>query len=126
MTLLSDLFLFFLQDVKAYNDEKSVDFDLILSEENMLAARQEGFLKKFKLTTTIATSNMHLFDKKGVIKKYVTPEQSKKRSNLFSFCFLFSSLEYILMLHLTLQSLKSSLTSGLNTMRRERLEKLKL
>jgi DNA topoisomerase-2 len=65
----------FFQDVKAYNDEKSVDFDLILSEENMLAARQEGFLKKFKLTTTIATSNMHLFDKKGVIKKYVTPEQ---------------------------------------------------
>ncbi|EFH59729.1 hypothetical protein ARALYDRAFT_898932 [Arabidopsis lyrata subsp. lyrata] len=65
----------FFQDVKAYNDDKSVDFDLILSEENMLAARQEGFLKKFKLTTTIATSNMHLFDRKGVIKKYATPEQ---------------------------------------------------
>ncbi|KAG7578464.1 C-terminal associated domain of TOPRIM [Arabidopsis thaliana x Arabidopsis arenosa] len=65
----------FFQDIKAYNDDKSVDFDLILSEENMLAARQEGFLKKLKLTTTIATSNMHLFDKKGVIKKYATPEQ---------------------------------------------------
>ncbi|CAL9220037.1 unnamed protein product [Arabidopsis halleri] len=31
--------------------------------QNMLAARQEGFLKKFNLTTTIATSNMHLFNK---------------------------------------------------------------
>ncbi|CAH8259763.1 unnamed protein product [Arabidopsis lyrata] len=41
----------------------------------MLAARQEGFLKKFNLTTTSATSNMHLFDKEGVIKKYATPEQ---------------------------------------------------
>lgn len=42
----------------------------------MLMAKQEGLLKKFKLTTTISTSNMHLFDPKGVIKKYDNPEQS--------------------------------------------------
>ncbi|XP_006296839.2 DNA topoisomerase 2, partial [Capsella rubella] len=65
----------FIQDIRAYNDHASVDFDIKLSEENMLEARQEGFLKKFKLTTTISTSNMHLFDKKGVIKKYASPEQ---------------------------------------------------
>ncbi|XP_010512994.1 PREDICTED: DNA topoisomerase 2 isoform X2 [Camelina sativa] len=65
----------FLQDVRSYSDTSSVSFDLKLSEENMLEARQEGFLKKFKLTTTISTSNMHLFDKKGVIKKYASSEQ---------------------------------------------------
>ncbi|CAL5420288.1 unnamed protein product [Camellia sinensis] len=46
-----------------------------MSEENLIMAKQEGLLKKFKLTTTISTSNMHLFDPKGVIKKYETPEQ---------------------------------------------------
>lgn len=45
-------------------------------------AKQEGLLKKFKLTTTISTSNMHLFDSKGVIKKYDNPEQSMYFSQL--------------------------------------------
>ncbi|KFK39689.1 hypothetical protein AALP_AA3G276300, partial [Arabis alpina] len=58
-----------------YHDDASVDFKIILSEENMTVARQEGFLKTFKLTTTIGTTNMHLFDEYGVIKKYATPEQ---------------------------------------------------
>ncbi|KAL1223306.1 DNA topoisomerase 2 [Cardamine amara subsp. amara] len=64
-----------LQDHRNHSDNVSVEFDLILTEENMAVARKEGFLKAFKLTTTISTSNMHLFDKKGVIKKYATPEQ---------------------------------------------------
>lgn len=42
----------------------------------MILAMQEGLKKKFKLTTTVSTSNMHLFDANGVIKKYDTPEQS--------------------------------------------------
>ncbi|GJW01568.1 DNA topoisomerase 2 [Tanacetum coccineum] len=46
-----------------------------MTEDQMNTARQEGFLKKFKLTTTLSTSNMHLFDANGVIKKYDTPEQ---------------------------------------------------
>lgn len=57
-------------------DDVIVEFDIYLSEENFTRAKQEGLLKKFKLTTTISTSNMHLFDPKGVIKKYDTPEQS--------------------------------------------------
>lgn len=32
-----------------------------------------GIMKKFKLETTISTSNMHLFDAKGRIRKYETP-----------------------------------------------------
>lgn len=65
----------YFQSVKAYNDDRSVDFELHLSEENMMMARQEGILKFLKLTTTIATTNMHLFDENNLIKKYATPEQ---------------------------------------------------
>lgn len=65
-----------MQDYKEHNDDTTVHFEVILSEENLAMAKQEGLLKKFKLTSTISTSNMHLFDPKGVIKKYDTPEQS--------------------------------------------------
>ncbi|KAK1306769.1 DNA topoisomerase 2 [Acorus calamus] len=65
----------FIKDYREHNDDVSVHFDVILSEENMNIARQEGLMKKFKLTTTISTSNMHLFDSNGVIKKYDTPDQ---------------------------------------------------
>ncbi|WMV10796.1 hypothetical protein MTR67_004181 [Solanum verrucosum] len=65
----------FIKEVKAYGDENSVCFEVIMSEENLLLAQQEGLLKKFKLTTTISTSNMHLFDSKGKIKKYDAPEE---------------------------------------------------
>ncbi|MCD9645177.1 DNA topoisomerase 2 [Datura stramonium] len=65
----------FIKEVRAYGDENSVCFEVIMSEENLLLAQQEGLLKKFKLTTTISTSNMHLFDSKGKIKKYDNPEE---------------------------------------------------
>uniref|UniRef100_A0A7N0TUR6 DNA topoisomerase 2 n=1 Tax=Kalanchoe fedtschenkoi TaxID=63787 RepID=A0A7N0TUR6_KALFE len=65
----------FIEDVREHSDDASVHFEIILSEENMKMALQESLYKKFKLTTTISTSNMHLFDAKGVIKKYDNPEQ---------------------------------------------------
>ncbi|KAJ4833336.1 DNA topoisomerase 2 [Turnera subulata] len=65
----------FVKDFKKYGDDASVDFEVLLSEENMMIALQEGLLKKFKLTSSISTCNMHLFDPTGVIKKYDTPEQ---------------------------------------------------
>ncbi|WOK99050.1 DNA topoisomerase 2-like [Canna indica] len=65
----------FIKDYREYNDDKTVNFEVSLTEENMNIARQEGLEKKFKLTTTISTTNMHLFDAKGVIKKYDNPEQ---------------------------------------------------
>ncbi|KAK4770618.1 hypothetical protein SAY87_031150 [Trapa incisa] len=65
----------FIKEFKQYSDDISVHFEIVLSEENMMVAKQEGLLKKFKLTSSISTSNMHLFDAKGVIKKYDTPEQ---------------------------------------------------
>lgn len=67
--------IFVFQDYKEYNTDTRVHFEVSLSEENMKIALQEGLLKKFTLTTTVNTSNMHLFDSKGIIHKYETPEQ---------------------------------------------------
>lgn len=57
-------------------DANDVYIDVTLSEVNMNIAKQEGLEKKFKLTTTFGTTNMHLFDSDGKIRKYDTPEQS--------------------------------------------------
>ncbi|KAI9169979.1 hypothetical protein LWI28_020463 [Acer negundo] len=65
----------FIDGFRQYSDDTTVHFEVFLSEEKMMLAKQEGLLKKFKLTTTISTSNMHLFDSSGVIKKYDVPEQ---------------------------------------------------
>ncbi|CAL5380329.1 unnamed protein product [Camellia sinensis] len=72
--LLAEGLNLLLWDYKEHNNDTTVHFEVIMSE-NLIMAKQEGSLKKFKLTTTISTSNMHLFDPKGVIKKYETPEQ---------------------------------------------------
>ncbi|XP_068651823.1 DNA topoisomerase 2-like [Aristolochia californica] len=53
----------------------SIRFDIFLTEETMKSVKQEGLMKKFRLTSTSSTSNMHLFDSTGVIKKYDNPEQ---------------------------------------------------
>ncbi|KVI00753.1 Arginine repressor C-terminal-like domain-containing protein [Cynara cardunculus var. scolymus] len=66
----------FIEEYMAHNDDTTVNFEVIMSAEQMNNARQEGFLKKFKLTSNLNTSNMHLFDANGVIKKYDTPEQT--------------------------------------------------
>ncbi|KAL3726570.1 hypothetical protein ACJRO7_031468 [Eucalyptus globulus] len=65
----------FVKEFRQYSDDVTVHFEVMLTEENMMIAKQEGLLKKFKLTSTISTSNMHLFDSNGVIKKYDSPEQ---------------------------------------------------
>ncbi|KAG8391224.1 hypothetical protein BUALT_Bualt01G0165600 [Buddleja alternifolia] len=66
----------FIEGCSDYSTVEMAHFLVYLSADNLLAAKQEGLLKKFKLTTSISTSNMHLFDSKGVIKKYDTPEQT--------------------------------------------------
>ncbi|KAF8016230.1 hypothetical protein BT93_H1671 [Corymbia citriodora subsp. variegata] len=65
----------FVKEFRQYSDDVTVHFEVMLTEENMMIAKQEGLMKKFKLTSTISTSNMHLFDSNGVIKKYDSPEQ---------------------------------------------------
>jgi len=65
----------FIEDVTAQGDNEDIYIEIQLSEGNMNIAKEEGLVKKFKLTTTIGTSNMHLFDSNGKIRKYDTPEQ---------------------------------------------------
>ncbi|XP_006647737.2 DNA topoisomerase 2 [Oryza brachyantha] len=64
----------FIEVFDTHSDDKNVEFLITLSKENMAIAKQEGLEKKFKLTTTIGTTNMHLFDSNGKIRKYDTPE----------------------------------------------------
>ncbi|KAL5543375.1 hypothetical protein UlMin_007159 [Ulmus minor] len=65
----------FIEGFTQHSDHSTVDILVHMSEETLMAAKQEGLFKKLKLTTTISTSNMHLFDSNGIIKKYDTPEQ---------------------------------------------------
>lgn len=68
--------LYCLQDLWDYSTNDTVHFEFILSRTNYNLAKQEGLLKRFKLTSTLSTSNMHLFDEDNKIVKYDCPEQS--------------------------------------------------
>ncbi|KAL6911837.1 hypothetical protein ACP4OV_000642 [Aristida adscensionis] len=68
----------FIEDFTSQGDNNDVFYDLTLSEANMNIAIEEGLTKKFKLTTTMGTTNMHLFNSDGKIQKYDTPEQILK------------------------------------------------
>ena len=69
-----------LQDFRQNGDDATIDILVRLKQDKITAIKQECLLKKFKLTRTISTSNMHLFDAEGKIKKYDNPEQSIKPS----------------------------------------------
>lgn len=72
-----------MQDYRDNGGDFTVQFTVQLSEERMREAEAAGLLKKFKLTTTVSTSNMHLFNHAGKITKYDTPEQSEQRAFRF-------------------------------------------
>jgi DNA topoisomerase-2 len=59
-----------IKDYKEYHTDAKVNFLISLTEENMKAALNEGLESKFKLTTTISTSNLVCHDLEGRIKKY--------------------------------------------------------
>ncbi|KAI9145964.1 DNA topoisomerase [Paraphysoderma sedebokerense] len=65
----------FIKDYKEYHTDSTVHFIVSLTEENMMKAEVEGLEKKFKLSTTMTTSNMVCFDEEGRIKKYNAPEE---------------------------------------------------
>ncbi|KAH7306210.1 hypothetical protein KP509_22G002000 [Ceratopteris richardii] len=65
----------FIRDYREHNTDTRVNFEVQLSEENMAISLAEGIPKKFKLTTIISTSNMHLFDAGGHIRKFESPEE---------------------------------------------------
>eukprot|EP00894_Picocystis_sp_ML_P000600 jgi/Pico_ML_1/51117/g2201.t2 len=65
----------FITDYKEYHTDTSVHFIVTLPAEKMQEALSIGLEKKFKLTTTVSTSNMHLFNADGLITKYASAEE---------------------------------------------------
>jgi DNA topoisomerase-2 len=61
-----------------YNTHKNVHFIVRLEDKFMKQALDEGLEEKFKLTKTIATSNLVAFDREGRITKYATVEDILK------------------------------------------------
>lgn len=46
-----------------------------MSDKDIKAAEEEGLEKRFKMMTTISTSNMVCFDLNGKIRKYSSAEE---------------------------------------------------
>ena len=64
----------FIKDYKDYNTHDSVHFIIQMEEKHMNAAVSEGLVEKFKLTKSVATSNLVAFDPEGRITKYANVE----------------------------------------------------
>lgn len=67
----------FISDFKSNSTDHHVNFIITFPNENILSnlIKSEEIEKKLKLTQNINTSNMHLFDHNGIIKKYNSPEE---------------------------------------------------
>ena len=68
----------FIKDYDDYNTHRDVHFIIRMEEKQMKAALDEGLEEKFKLTKSIATSNLVAFDAEGRITKYATVEDIMK------------------------------------------------
>jgi DNA topoisomerase-2 len=68
----------FIKDYKDYNTHKDVNFIIQMEEKHLAAAIEEGLEEKFKLSKSIATSNLVAFDAEGRITKYATVEDILK------------------------------------------------
>ena len=65
-----------IKDFKENHTDATVSFTVICAKEliDKFEMEPKGLLGKFKLTGSVSTSNMHLFDAEGRITKYNTPE----------------------------------------------------
>jgi DNA topoisomerase II len=59
-----------LTDVREYHTDTTVSFTLKMAEGQMAAAMKKGLHKVLKLTSSVATTNMTLFDEQGRIQKH--------------------------------------------------------
>ena len=64
----------FIKDYKDYNTHDTVHFIIQLDEKHMKSAIDDGLVEKFKLTRSVATSNLVAFDPEGRITKYANVE----------------------------------------------------
>ncbi|KAJ1971923.1 DNA topoisomerase 2, partial [Dimargaris verticillata] len=65
----------FVKDYVNHSGVYSVQITVKLSDQEMRKAEAEGLEKRFRLTSTLSTSNMICFDKNGRIKKYESPQE---------------------------------------------------
>ena len=63
---------------REHHTDTTVDFTVTLTEAGVQAANEKGIMNFFKLSTKMSTSNMMLFDDKGIISKYDSPEHIMK------------------------------------------------
>ena len=68
----------FIKDYDDYNTHKDVHFVIRMEDKHMKLALEEGLEEKFKLTRSIATSNLVAFDAEGRITKYANVEDIMK------------------------------------------------
>ncbi|KAH2290117.1 DNA topoisomerase 2 [Aspergillus fumigatus] len=68
----------FIKDYKDYNTHTKVHFVIQMDEKNLQSAREEGLEEKFKLSKTIATTNLVAFDPEGRITKYASVDEILK------------------------------------------------
>lgn len=68
----------FIKDYDDYNTHTDVHFVIKMEEKHMKAALEEGLEEKFKLSKSIATSNLVAFDAEGRISKYASVEDILK------------------------------------------------
>ncbi|KAL8775572.1 MAG: hypothetical protein Q9209_000068 [Squamulea sp. 1 TL-2023] len=68
----------FIKDYDDYNTHLDVNFIIRMEEKYMEAALKEGLEEKFKLSRTLATSNLVAFDPEGRITKYANVEDILK------------------------------------------------
>ncbi|KAJ5190194.1 DNA topoisomerase II eukaryotic-type [Penicillium cinerascens] len=68
----------FIKDYRDYNTHSKVHFVIQLDEKNMKSALSGGLEEKFKLSKTIATTNLVAFDPEGRITKYSTVDDILK------------------------------------------------
>ena len=68
----------FIKDYDDYNTQQDVHFVIRMEDKHMNAALEEGLEEKFKLTRSIATSNLVAFDPEGRITKYASVEDILK------------------------------------------------
>ena len=67
-----------IKDYDDYNTHRDVHFVIKMDDKHIKLALEEGLEEKFKLTKSIATSNLVAFDAEGRITKYATVEDILK------------------------------------------------
>ena len=68
----------FIKDYDDYNTFDEVHFVIRMEDKHMKQALEEGLEEKFKLSKTVATSNLVAFDEQGRIMKYASVEDILK------------------------------------------------